>query len=379
MITGNKKTRDYIILRELEIRVGEPLDEEALQRDILHLLNLGVFSDVVIEHQAVSDSEIVFIRLEERFRIMPYPMFTYSEEDKWSYGGGILYRNFTGRNQTLSLYGLFGGITEYSVYFYDPWIAGERISFKGEVSRQERDNHFEDFHQTTSQLWGEIGRQWQYRLWLYFKCGYMLVESDKPGKTMTGERFDSMPFIQFTGIYDTRDLWSNPSRGTAVTGKLGQFGLIGEKPDFRFLQLTAAKFFPLEWGRTIGIMAGFSQKNGFLPEYERFHLGGWATVRGLELNRDQGNRELLTGFEYRVDILKTRHLAEDFDFGIGGTIFFDNGAVWNGGDSIDELKFYNGFGFGFRFLMPVVEVLRLDAAWTPNSKYRIVAAMGAKF
>ncbi len=379
VILGNRHTKPFVITRELETRVGEELDKEALNRDELHLLNLGIFSEVSMEHFAEGDSEVVFLRLEERIRFFPFPAIGYSEEEEWSFGGGVIHRNFLGRNQSVSLYGLFGGVTEYLLYFYDPWLTGDRISFRGEIYRQEWDNDFEEFHQTVTGLWGEVGKQWEYRLWLRLKAGYKLVESDRAGITLTGRRFDSVPYLLFTGIYDTRDLWSNPSRGMTLAGKAGQYGIPGEKPDFRLLYISAASFFPVRWGRTVGVMAMFAEKNGILPAYERFHLGGSSTVRGLALNTDRGSRELLTGLEYRFDIVKSRTIWRDFDLGLGGTMFLDNGAVWNSGDDIGEADFYQGFGFGLRLLVPIIEVFRVDMAWTAGANYKLEMGVGAKF
>jgi outer membrane protein insertion porin family len=360
IIAGNYHTKGYIIRRELLTKVGESLSEEKLREDELRLRNLGIFSDVWIYHLPEEGGEVVHILVKERFLFIPFPLLNYSEFDRWSYGGGIFYKNFLGRNQTVGVFGLFGGVTEYFFTLYDPWIANHRISLQCEFARLERDHRYENFHQIERYIWCEIGKRWEYVKWSRIKFGFRQVDSDISGITLTSDRFDRIPFVQFTGIYDTRNLWSNPSKGWRIIHKLGQFGVPSQKPDFRLLEITIARFFPLSWGRTWGVMLSFSEKNGLLPCYERLYFGGPYTVRGLKWNTNRGNRILLTGWEYHFDLIKSRPILPKLDFGFGGTVFWDGGTVWTGEVSWNKLRFYQGFGVGSRFFVPFVEVLRVD-------------------
>ena len=48
-ITGNFRTRDYVILREMDIRPGDVLSTKALQSDIRKVFNLNFFENIVPE------------------------------------------------------------------------------------------------------------------------------------------------------------------------------------------------------------------------------------------------------------------------------------------------------------------------------------------
>lgn len=377
-IIGNEHTKDHIILRELTTRIGEPAEQSRIDEDIRRLINLGIFSDVFIEYFEAEDGVTVQVIVIERWAIIPFPSITYDEMDGWGYGGGLFHRNFTGRNRTLGTNMVFGGSANLYIYLYDPWIAGERVSLAIEGSHIARYHPYEDFHQTTHHLWAEVGRRWGYNWWGRVKAGYKRVESDITGITMTTLREDRLPYLKFTAIYNNTDIWVNPEKGISVGSKICQYGIPNDEPDFREFVLSGAKYFPIRFGRTIGMMTAVALRNGSMPHYERYYFGGEDSIRGLEPNSDRGNRLLLTGVEYRADIIKSRKILPNLDFGLGGTIFWDGGMVWTD-DFKPETRFLSGFGCGLRFFIPMVEIVRLDAGWTVDSSYRISISTDAKF
>ena len=379
IVEGNQRTKDYIIRRELTSRAGESLDENKLSEDKNRLLNMGIFSEVWLHYIVENDSATVFVIVCERISIVPFPLLYYDEMDGWSYGGGIYHRNFNGMNRTVRFYSLFGGSTQYYLTLRDPWLWGDRISFEFEIARMAREHPYENFHQIEDNIWIEVGKTWNYRLFGRIKAGFRRIKSDVLDMTLTGAKHDDIPFLKLTCIYDSRDLWINPSRGWRLYGKFSQNGIPREKPDFREFYFNLAHYLPMKWGRTMGINAVFAERNGPLPPYERYYFGGVYTVRGIEPNFAAGTRLFLASLEYRFDIIKTQAIIYNIDAGLGGTIFWDGGSVWSGGQSFEELKFHNGFGFGFRFFVPLVELIRVDFGWTVNTSYRIAAAIDAKF
>lgn len=376
-VIGNERTKDYIILRELTIKTGEPVDDDKITEDTNRLLNLGIFSEVYIEYTAGNDGTDVQVIVIERLAIIPFPSMRYTEMEGWAYGGGIYHRNFSGRNRTLGAYALFGGSTDLYIMLTDPWIAGERISLTVEGSHIVRDHPYEDFYQTEHSLWAEAGKRWGYNWWGRIKAGYRRIESDITGITLSMDREDRTPFVKFTGIYNTLDIWANPTRGVNAGIKVSQNGIPNGKPDFREFTASGSIFFPVPYGRTMGIMTGIAVRNGSMPPYERYYFGGAYSVRGMAPNSSRGNRLLLSGVEYRVDILRKRQILPKLDLGLGGTLFWDGGMVWTGSFK-QETRFMSGFGVGVRFLVPMVEVFRVDMGWTMESSYRISASVGAK-
>ena len=379
IIVGNETTKEYVIRREIYTRPGDTFKAELLEEDRLRLLNLGLFTHVEFHIEPVNEDTVdILVFLEERFHWMPIPVVDYNSLDGWSFGGGIFHRNFRGRNETVGAFSSFGGATQYMFAFADPWITGNHVSFLSEIYRIERYNSYEDFHEVRHSAWGELGRKWGEYFWGRIKIGIDIVQSDVPGITLQSRFYDRLPFVQATMIYDTRDLYSNPSSGWRFTNITGQFGVPFKTPDYRLFTLTGARYLPIKWGRTLALGFLFGLKNGKLPSYCRYYLGGTETVRGLPGNYDRGNRILLLMSEYRVDIIPPIRILKHFDLGLGGTLFAESGSTWNGGESVLHARFHSSYGLGVRFLVPMVDVLRLDYAWTLEGHSEIEVAFDAK-
>jgi outer membrane protein assembly factor BamA len=127
------------------------------------------------------------------------------------------------------------------------------------------------------------------------------------------------------------------------------------------------------------LLCAFGEKNGALPPYERFYFGGAYSVRGYEYNYARGDRFFLTGLEYRFNILRPMLILPKLDLGLGGALFWDGGMVWNSGQDLKAIPWYSSCGGGLRFFIPILEVMRLDIAWHPQSKYYLDLAVGMKF
>ncbi|MBC8204187.1 BamA/TamA family outer membrane protein [bacterium] len=375
LIVGNEVTKEYVIKREIYTRPGGELDEDLLEEDRKRLLNLGIFSDVefYVESNFDGSADIIVI-VNERFRWLPFPAADYDELDGWSFGAGLYHRNFRGRNETLGMAGLFGDAVQYQLIFSNPWISGDHISLQAEFNRLKRYNKYEDFHETYQSYEAELGRKWGEYIWGRIKLGYLRIESEEIGITTTTEFRDDIPLLQTTFIYDSRDLYINPRRGYRFTCVTGQYGFPFKEPDYRAIQLTGSRYFPIPIGRTLAFGFLFGLKSGKTPVYFRYYLGGAETVRGLSENTAKGGRLLVLTSEYRFDIIKTFNLMNRIDFGMGGLLFIESGAVWDGWEVFGNQRFHSSYGAGLRFFVPIVEAVGLDYGWTfdGSSGYEII-------
>ena len=97
ILTGNNKTKEHVVLREILHPINHPLDSTILEQDINRLYNLGIFSSVNVNLK----DNIYVIDVVESYKVYPWPLISYDEIKKeLSYGPGISLRNFFGRNQT---------------------------------------------------------------------------------------------------------------------------------------------------------------------------------------------------------------------------------------------------------------------------------------
>ena len=128
-ISGNSKTQDFIIKREIRHLINTKLDSNTVNEDIIRLENLGIFSEVNWSIDSLDDrtNKLVYEIAESIQKTPPVAFPFYDEDTGWAIQGLWLMNNFRGRNQTISLIGSLGKKNTYGINFMDPWIIGNHI------------------------------------------------------------------------------------------------------------------------------------------------------------------------------------------------------------------------------------------------------------
>ena len=132
-VTGNTKTKDYVILRELDLEKGQKINEIELRKNLGRVYNLNYFSEVIPDLQPSISTKNVYdliISVEEK------------STDSVNFGGGwgqrsggFLYsdlniNNFLGTGQLIALRGQWGNdLQTYQFKYHNPWMFGKRKSF----------------------------------------------------------------------------------------------------------------------------------------------------------------------------------------------------------------------------------------------------------
>ncbi len=137
-ISGNKKTKNYIVERELSFKTGDSVSLHdlvtAFQMAHDRLINTHLFNDVVIYlkefHGYVAD---VAIDVKERWYIFPVPYFRPVDRNlsAWAarhynfnrvnYGAKFTHFNFTGRNDQLTAWLITGYARQFELYYNQPY------------------------------------------------------------------------------------------------------------------------------------------------------------------------------------------------------------------------------------------------------------------
>ncbi|HET9747225.1 MAG TPA: POTRA domain-containing protein, partial [Chitinophagaceae bacterium] len=140
VVTGNKKTKESIILREVPFSSGDTyqLSELVKKFEIARkqLMNTALFHEVVVALKSFEGNNVdIAIDLRERWYLFPVPYFKFVDRNinQWlveqnaklnrvNYGLKVLYNNATGRNDKLNVY-LINGYTKQISFNYDrPYI-----------------------------------------------------------------------------------------------------------------------------------------------------------------------------------------------------------------------------------------------------------------
>ncbi len=135
IVTGNKKTKPYIIERELPFHRGDTVNLPELVKGFeiarQQLMNTTLFNDVVVSLKAFRGYTVdVQIDVRERWYIFPLPYFKPVDRNlaEWfkqdlsfervNYGFKFNYNNFTGRNDKLKVW-LITGYTKQMQFQYE--------------------------------------------------------------------------------------------------------------------------------------------------------------------------------------------------------------------------------------------------------------------
>lgn len=137
-IYGNKTTRTHIITRELLFRKNDTLEvahlPALLEKSRSNLLNISLFNFVTVETRDRSAGHIaIIVSVVERWYLWPYPVFELADRNfnAWwrarnlsrvSYGVNLIWHNFRGRRESLSLFTLLGYDHKLSLEYNIPYI-----------------------------------------------------------------------------------------------------------------------------------------------------------------------------------------------------------------------------------------------------------------
>jgi len=145
-ITGNKKTRAYVILRELPYKVGDSISRDSLV--ILNtiaqqqLVNTALFLEVKVNESELDSTNVTInVQLKERWYFFPLPYFRWVDRnfnqwwneqnrslDRVNYGINLRQGNVSGNNDKLTV-GLISGYTQQSVVKYQIPFIDKKLKF----------------------------------------------------------------------------------------------------------------------------------------------------------------------------------------------------------------------------------------------------------
>jgi outer membrane protein insertion porin family len=382
-ISGNRKTKDKIIRREILIKPGDRFDLGKIRASRRRIGNLGrrqpFFESVIFEIEDGTAPD----RKDIRFKVSEGKIGTflfgggYSTIDKFVGFVEIDIENFDisnpptfiGAGQSLSLRGEVGSDREnYSLSFTEPWLFDVPLScgfdFYGRLRQwDDYDERRDGAKLRLGHRLGEFNRiQAKYR---YEDVEILDLGSDVSEEIRREEGTKRISSLTLSLARDTRDNFFDPSRGvrsSISTEVAGDF--FGGNENFT-KHIGRASWFIPAWGESsvnlrmeLGLVDTYGDSER-VPIYERFYIGGADSVRGYPYrdigpkdDHDQpigGEVRLLANIEHIIPVMKDLKAA----------VFYDVGNVWSSTDDFDLGDLYSGVGVGIRLRTPIGP-LRLD-------------------
>ncbi|HUI67547.1 MAG TPA: outer membrane protein assembly factor BamA [Nitrospirota bacterium] len=380
-ISGNSKTRDKVIRREMRLDEGDLYSKKALKRSYDRLNNLNFFEsvDIVPERRQQEPVMDLDVKVKEKMTGTLSVGGGYSSVDKLMAIVEVTQGNLGGRGQLLKLKTQWGGTHRIVMLsFMEPYLFDEPIWGRVDVYRQEQT--YDGYTLLTDGV--GLGTGKSFNEYLSGSIRYSLDQSQAKDITVTPIPYALQQQLENYGTIittsavtasltrDSRDFYLDPrtgSRNTAFVEFAG--GPLGGDPEFIKSVADSAWYFPLPWdtvflarGR-IGYVVSLIDKP--IPIGERFFVGGSGTVRGFRYgtagpvdnfgNRVGGNKELIFNFEYSYPIVPAARLK--------GVLFYDVGRAFDDDllvsqqpneptrISLHDLR--QAWGFGFWWLSPI--------------------------
>ncbi len=377
-ISGNDKTRDKVIRRELRVNEQELVDTRLLRRSFQRINNLNFFDSVeIVPDRVGSDQVDLQVRVKEKSTGAFSVGGGYSSVDRLVGMTDITQGNLFGRGELLRARAEFGKlVSSYSLTFREPYLLDHPVSGTVDLFNQTR--NFTSYQER--RIGGDLVLGKSFTEYVSGSLNYTLETlrifgilsnapkqiNDQGGKTVTSS-------VGGTIARDTRDFYFDPKEGsrTALTTQYAGTFLGGDN-NFVKTILDLSQFFPIRWDTVFSLHGRFGYAQGIagtaLPIGERFYVGGINTVRGFKFGAAGpldpatkeiigGNKELIFNAEYLVPLVSEAKIKAVF--------FFDAGRAFDDREYIQFNELRYSAGMGIRWISPIGP-LRLE--WGYNLK-----------
>lgn len=382
-ISGNVRTLDKVIRREISLVEGDPFSRTALSKSEQGIKDLGYFESVKVTpvQGSTPDKTVVNVDVTEQSTGELSVGAGFSTSDGPLADMRIRERNLMGRGQDLLLGATVAGKrTEFDLSFTEPYFLDRDFSAGFDLFHATRDlqdeSSFDQKRTGGSLRFGyPLSEKWRQTLRYNLEQNEMTNIQNNASRFVReqeGERITSSVSQRLT--YDGRDSTLFPTRGLYSWLDTEAAGLGG---DAKYVsgKLGGTYYFPLadNWIFNIlgegGAITGISGEN--VKINERFFLGG-STLRGFERAglgpRDVATDDSLGGnYFYRGSAELTFPVGLPEEMGIKGHGFTDFGSLWglddtSGIDIRDENSIRAAGGFGVSWRSPMGPI-RVDMAF----------------
>lgn len=365
---GNKKTKDFVLQRNILTTAGMVYNEEYLKNDITRLYSTNIFDEVdrnIYPSPDVEGAYDVKIVVKEG---APNSLSLEGGIDNALGGfGGITYRenNFLGRGQKLSLSGILGSgvlLSDSSIKnrmnyqlelnFFEPYFLNADNSLRGKLFYRELGSYnvplaierrvglmggvehkVKGYNNLSTEFMAGVEH-------IHLKEGdfnkisnlYNLRRLDirERSKELSGGTFINLaPGVRF----NTLDTEINPRNGIIAQAKFMEaIGIEDFKQTNGRIMGSVSKYFPVGEKSSFSLTAkgGIKVHGDEMPEVMAFRLGGPYTIRGFKMNGvGTGDSFIMGSAELATPVPFVDRLKWDFIKTLRITFFVDAGKVYD--------------------------------------------------
>ena len=377
-ISGNTKTRDKVIRRQLQVYEQELYGGRRLKRSVRNLYRLDFFEDIKVDtvKGSADDKMRLSIDVTEKNTGAFSLGAGYGNVENLFLTASVAERNLFGRSQTLSLKGQVGAkTTRFTLSFTEPWMFDIPLSAGADLYNWNYSFSTYDKDSVGGVLrlgYPLIDYTRGYLSYNYDIADIKNVDDDAANSIKNDEGQNIKSSIEASIKYDSRDQLFHPTHGSMQSLSY-EFAGLGGTVGFNKIIGETSWYYPLFW-QIIGVLHG---KAGYvkqlegksLPDYEKFYMIGSDGLRGFE--RDDlsptddngsevgGNKFVQFNAETRFPLVK--------EAGVYGVFFFDTGDIYSENEDIKLGDLRESAGVGIRWLSPMGPI-RLEYGWILDPK-----------
>ncbi len=340
-ISGNTKTRDKVIRRELKVKEQGLYSGVDLKKSVRNLERLDFFEEVKTNsYPGPGDNTMILnVEVEEK----PTGNFTfgggYSSVEHAFFTASIAQNNWLGKGQSLSAQMQMGSTTQqFNVKFIEPWLFDIPLAAGINAYNYTRDYDYYDSENMGASLsasypfFNEDLRLFTMYQYDIGKVTWYNSDAQSDIEDFTNSQVTSSLTLGVS--YDTRDKIVNATRGQDHRFSVEYAGLGGDIGYTKFLGEMSWYIPIFKW--LVGFIHGeaghiIENEDKLLPPMTRFYLGGINSVRGFDWRELHlwdgegkavgGMQKLQVNLELQIPVLKSA--------GLLGILFFDTGQVFD--------------------------------------------------
>ncbi|MBP7205438.1 MAG: outer membrane protein assembly factor BamA [Candidatus Cloacimonetes bacterium] len=380
-ITGNKRTKDKVLLRELDIAPGDYFRQSQVIRSQQNIYNLGFFEpDIRLDYTPVNTNGDIDLQIDviDKSAGSANGGVAYNSQDGIVGQLSLSMNNIMGNNWSSSLAWEFGGKTQdFQFSFTNPNLMDSDLLLGTSLYYTTKDWSSFYYKIFTRGASVRVGQYLPFVDRTRLVAGYSLYSKRyeitnhsmiDPVSNATLVELDTLGWrytssVSATVSRDTRNNIYFPSRGTQITlfSELAG-GLLGGNFDY-YKQIAQVNWYMELWYKLtlrtkwrFGYIEPYGSSSDAPPD-EKFYLGGTGVdgIRGYADRRigvdEDGDGDMDTG--------GTREIIFSTELGypigsdqIIGLLFFDAGDAYNKLRDFNFLNFKKGVGAGVRIQSP---------------------------
>ena len=386
IIQGNKRTKTYVISRQIKIKSGDLFNATKLRYTLGKLQGMGYFEDVNVGFEPSDQPDVINLVLTLAEAKTGKVGITLGYGSQSGMSGGISYNdnNWLGRGQRFGVGFELGDREQYWFSLEQPYMDQKVYAWRfGAYKRKWEDLSFYDkdkfqfnYNENRKGIYMGTGKKFSERSKLswYLSTEWQDIEifphKDATPTALQKEQMESGKNFTVTGTLrrDNMDIYSPFSKGDmeSINVEKGLDSLGGDWSYWKY-------WFEAKYYRPLDFLSSFLNRNmtiddvppilalrliagdsdGYLPWAVGYTMGGDSTLRGYRDKHYRGDQMFLFNSEFRMPVHKNASLV----------FFYDLGKAWDTrtGDSFDLGNLAKGYGLGVRFRTPIGN-LRLDFA-----------------